>query len=98
MAYDKATVKVRAEHTGVVSAVHDLVATLNDRDGFRVEVIAENPTSGSGADGSKILTVEVHEYAGEIPLFTAKLKETVDGAELQEVDVERGGSELGSVQ
>lgn len=51
-------------------------------------------TSGAGTDGSKVLTVEVHEYTGEIPLFIHSVKERVDGAGIQDVETESGASEV----
>lgn len=95
MSYDKATVEVIAEHEGVVSDVRDLVDELNDPESFMVQVEDESYyTEGGGVDGSKVLTVEVHEYAGEIPLFIHSVKERVDGAEIDTVENERGGSEV----
>lgn len=95
MSYDKATVRVRAEHDGVVADVRDLVNELHEPGEFIVRVVDEEYyTEGGGVDGSKVLTVEAHEYVREIPLFTAKVDETVRGANVVDVDVESGASEV----
>ena len=95
MTYDKGIVKVRCKHTGIVDDVRDLASDLSKPDSFLVDVVDETFYSeGSGSDGSKVLTVEVHEYAGELPLFTAKVSEVITGAEVLTVDVESGGSEI----
>lgn len=95
MGYDKAIVSVNADNDGVVSDVRDLADELDEEGKFRVEVVDESfNTQGSGVDGSKILTVEVDEYVGELELFTAKVRETVSGADIEDVSVERGMSEI----
>lgn len=95
MSYDKATVRVRAEHDGVVSDVRDLVSELHEPEKFIVQVVDESfYTEGAGTDGSKVLTVDVHEYVGEIPLLVHSVEERVDGAEIVDVENERGASEV----
>ena len=96
MSYDKATVQVRVEHEGVVADVRELVSELNEPEKFLVRVIDESyVTEGGGVDGSKEMVIEVHEYVGEIPLFTAKLTENISAAEIKDSEYERGESELG---
>lgn len=98
MTYDKATVTVNAQHEKAAQQVRDLVQELHNRfgtDSFSVEVIDEQPlTNGSGASGGTTFTVEVHEYSGEIPLFTSKVRETVRDATVENVNIERDGSKL----
>lgn len=93
MSHDKATVDVKCDHIGIVSDVEDLVSELDTPDSFGVTVLGTSPgTQGSGSDGSKIVTVEVHEYAGEIPLFTESVREQISGATIDSVEVETGES------
>jgi hypothetical protein len=98
MTYDKATVTVEAQHEKATQQVRDLVQELHNRfgtDSFSVEIIDEQPlTTGSGASGGAVFAVEVHEYSGEIPLFTSKVRETVRDATVENVDIERGSSKL----
>lgn len=95
MACDKAIVTVRAEHEGIAKDVREVVADLNDPDSFLVRIEDEShDRRGTGVDGSKLLTVEVHEYSGEIPVFTLTIEEEVTGAEVIDIDNVQGGSEL----
>lgn len=95
MTYDKATVTVKVSHEGVVNKVEDLINELHEPSSFIVRKVDESyNTEGGGTDGSKILTVEVHEYSYEIPVFTESIKEDVKNADVANVDIERGESEL----
>lgn len=95
MACDKAIVTVRAEHEGITKDVREVISDLNDRDGFLVQVEDESyDRRGTGVDGSKLLTVEVHEYSREIPLFTSTIEEKVTEAEVIDINNIQGGSEL----
>lgn len=95
MVYNMAVVEVEVEHDGVVGNVREIVDELHEEEKFVVEIVSEDYCSeGSGVDGSKVLLVEVHEYVGECSLFIAMVDERVEGAEVVDVDVERGGSEI----
>lgn len=98
MSHDKATVTVEADHEKAAQQVREIAQELDNRygkDSFAVEVLDEQPlTDGSGASGGTVFTVEVHEYSGEIPLFTLSVKENIPDAEVSSVDVERGASKL----
>lgn len=95
MSYDKAIVTVRCDHEGVVSQLRDLVSTLNTPGSFLVSINDVSfYTKGSGVDGSKSVIVEVDEYSGEIPLFTEKVRGSLTGAEIVDVDIEQGASEV----
>lgn len=95
MSYDKATVKVKVPNEGLVSDVESIARDLNKPGKFKTEKLSESyHTEGSGVDGSKVVTFEVHEYTGEIPLFTETVREEVSGSEILKVDIERGESEI----
>lgn len=99
MSYDQAIVRVLAAHDGVVDSVKDLVDELDEEGSFELSIVDEEMHSTTGGvDGSKVLTVEVNEYVGEIPLFTAKVRETVAGATVENVDVNHGESEVEAAQ
>jgi hypothetical protein len=98
MSHDKATVTVKTQHEKAAQQLRDLAHELDTRyddPSFAVTIMNEKPlTQGSGASGGTVFTVEVHEYAGEIPVFTLSVEEKIQDAEVTNVDVETGASKF----